>query len=217
MIYLFTGTDEAKVRAKAFAWVSAVKEKAPDAPYVRLEAKEITTESLTEITGSQGLFFTKTLALLDSPWSEKEAGELVLAHLELLADSPNPVAIVAPKLSAVLTKKLEAKSHKVFSYTKTAKETARGFNNSLVNALARKDAVTLWVELMRTKRLGDAPEAVHGLLHWKARDMMQKGGGVWGKDGARLLSRDLISMVSESRSRGLSLGDELERFALSLK
>lgn len=216
MIYLFTGTDEQKARAKAFAWVTATKAKVPEAPYVRLETKDISAESLQEVCGSQGLFFTKTLGLLDDPWSEKEKGELVLAHLSLLQESQNPIAILAPKLSSAITKKLEAKAHKVFSYTKVTKGFERGFNSALVNALGTKNSISLWVELMRTKRNGEAPEAVHGLLHWKARDLMQKGGGVWGKEGARTLSIDLVGLVSESRNGGLTLSEELERFALSM-
>jgi hypothetical protein len=57
---------------------------------------------------------------------------------------------------------------------------------------------------------------LHGLLHWKARDMMQKGGPKWTKQEARTLSRELIELLSDSRGGELSLGDNLERFALSL-
>jgi len=57
---------------------------------------------------------------------------------------------------------------------------------------------------------------VHGLLHWKARDMMQKGGRAWSKEEARALSRELIELLSDSRGKDLPLKESLERFALSL-
>jgi hypothetical protein len=217
VIYLFTGADQGKARAKAFAWVAAARAKAPEAPYLRLSPSETTPESLAEAAGSQGLFFSKTLVLIDDPFSESEAGALVLENLDMLAKSENPIAILAPKLLAPRQKKLEAKAEKVFSFEVKEKPPMRGFNAALVNALAAKDHTMLWKEITLALRQGDAPEMVHGLLHWKARDMMAKGNAKWGKDGARELSIALIELLSDSRTGDLPLAENLERFALSLR
>lgn len=215
MIYLFTGSDTAKVRAKAFQWVLAARDKEPNAPYIRLSADQITEEALAETVAAQGLFFAKTLVLLDDPFAESEAGELVLARLAALAGSSNPIAILAPKLHAARVKKIEAVAEKTFVID-TAVKKERGFNAALVNALAARDGQALWKEIVKTAREGDAPEAVHGLLHWKARDLMQKGGRGWTKEEARALSLALIELLSDSRGRDLPLPLALERFALSL-
>lgn len=215
MIYLFTGSDVEKVRQKAFQWVAAARAKAPDVAYVRLNADEITAESLDEAAGTQGLFFLKSLVLLDDPFAKAETAELVLAALPSLKDSDNAIAILAPKLLAARTKKLEAAAAKTFVID-APKKADRGFNSSLVNALAARDGKALWKEIQKAYRQGDAPEMVHGLLHWKARDMMLKGGKGWTKEEARVLSRDLIELLSDSRGRDLPLKESLERFALSL-
>jgi len=215
MIYLFHGTDAGKVRAKAFAWVAAARAKAPDAAYIRLQGAQITEAALRDAISAQGLFFAKSLILLDDPFSDEGAGETILAMLDVLAASENPVGIVAPKLLAARMKKLETVAAKVFKEDAAPKR-ERGFNSALVNALGSKDGTVLWKEIMKAEREGDVPEITHGLLHWKARDMMQKGSPVWGKSGARALSVSLIEMVSDSRSGDLSLGPALERFALSL-
>jgi hypothetical protein len=86
----------------------------------------------------------------------------------------------------------------------------------LVNALAEKRRERLWLELTRALRAGDAPEMLHGLLHWKARDLMKKGSRVWSHPEARTLSLTLIMLLQESRRTGLELSLALERFALSL-
>lgn len=216
MIYLFHGTDTAKVRAKAFAWVKAARAKAPEAPYIRLEASTITPETLAEAAGAQGLFFSKTLVLVDDPFSESAAGEIVLEHLDMLSTSTNVIAIVAPKLLATRVKKIEAKAEKVFQCDAPEKKPTRGFNNALVHALANKESVLLWKELVLAERGGDTPEMIHGLLHWKARDLMQKNTRGWTITEARILSRTLIELVSESRGGNLPLSRALERFALSL-
>jgi hypothetical protein len=94
---------------------------------------------------------------------------------------------------------------------------ARGFNSALVNALAAKDGPALWKELQKAERQGDVPEMLHGLLHWKARDMMQKGSRAWSEKESRELSVQLIELLSSARSGDLALSPALERFALSLK
>ncbi len=215
MIYLFTGSDTNKVRAKAFQWVEAARAKAPDAVYVRITSEQLTEGVLRNALSSQGLFFSKSLVLLDDPFALTESGEVVLDMLSELAESSNPVAILAPKLLAARIKKIEAEAEKIFTID-LAEKASRGFNSALVNALSNKDGAGLWKELHKAYRQGDAPELVHGLLHWKARDMMQKGSPKWGKGGARKLSRDLIILVSDSRNGDLGLREGLERFALSL-
>ncbi len=215
MIYLFHGSDANKARAKAFQWVAATRAKAPDAFYARLSAEQVSEAALRDATVAQGLFFSKTLVVLDDPFALSESAEAVLEMLPELAASQNIIAIIAPKLLAARVKKVEAKAEKVFKIDAPAK-LSRGFNSSLVNALAARDSTALWKEIVKAYRLGDAPEMVHGLLHWKARDLMQKGGRGWSPEEARRLSRDLILLLSDSRGRDLELGLALERFALAL-
>ena len=216
VIYLFHGSDTNKVRAKAFQWVAAARAKAPDAYYTRLDAESVSAESLREALMAQGLFFSKTLVLVDDPFSLADAAEALLEKLEELAASPNAVAILAPKLLAARLKKIEPHAAKVFVVDAAEKKAARGFNSGLVNALGDRDGAKLWQEIEKARRQGDAPEMIHGLLHWKARDLMQKGGRFWKKSETRTLSRSLIELLSDSRSGDLPLALQLERFALSL-
>lgn len=217
MIYLFTGSDVHGVRTKAFQWVAAARAKAPEATYIRLNADEITESALTNALGSQGLFYSKALVLLDDPFQKIETADLTLSLLPEMKESQNVFAILAPKLLAARTKKIETKAEKVFTIDAKEKKLARGFNSGLVNALAAKDGAALWKEIVIARRAGDVPEMLHGLLHWKARDMMQKGGRGWSREEARTLSRNLIELLGEARSGAIPLGESLERFALSLK
>lgn len=217
MIYLFHGSDVGKVRDKAFAWVAASRKKAPDAAYVRIGADQVDAAALMEATATTGLFFKKILVLIDDPFSLKASGEAVVDALKELAESPNPVAILAPKLKAAEAKKLEAKAEKVFTYDLTAKKEGRGFNIGLVSALGARNGKALWLEIEKALRAGDAPEMLHGLLHWKARDMMQKGNKNWSEQESRDLSVNLIELLSDARSQSLDLSIALERWALGIK
>ena len=216
MIYLFHGSNSSKVRAKAFQWVAASRAKAPEAVYLRIEAVDVTSESLANALASQGLFFSKTLVLLDDPFSETESAEIVLDMLPELAKSPNAIGILAPKLLATRLKKIEKHAEKIFEESIIEKKPSRGFNSGLVNALGSKDGPALWKEIVKAERAGDAPEMLHALLHWKARDMMEKGSRSWDALASRALSRRLIELVSDSRSGNLPLGLALERFSLEI-
>ncbi|MEK7601864.1 MAG: hypothetical protein AAB472_00010 [Patescibacteria group bacterium] len=216
MLYLFTGTDVEKVRGKAFAWSAAARKKEPSAHYLRLNAGEITRAALEDAVQSQGLFFSKMLVLLDDPFSTTDSGEITLELLPLLQESKNPIAIVAPKLLASRSKKIETVAEKVFTHDLKEKKPVRGFNGALVQALADRKGSVLWKELQKAERLGDAPEMLHGLLHWKARDLMQKGGKAWSPAEAQELSVTLIELLSSARGKDLPLSLALERFALSL-
>lgn len=240
MIYLFHGTDVEKVRTKAFGWVAAARKKEPNLAYVRLAREEVTPAALDDAALSGGLFVSRLLVLLDDPFpvartvseesyfaeaskdkreesEEKAIGSILEEHLDNLAASDNAIIILAPKLPAAKAKKLVAKAKVEYKYDKpTTFETKRGFNSGLVDALAARKRDRLWLEINRALMVGDAPEMLHGLLHWKARDLMDKGSRVWTPREARQLSLALIELLQSSRRGGLDLSLSLEKFALSV-
>jgi len=218
MLYLFYGSDTEKARAKAFEWVAKARAKEPNLAYARLTREELTDAALEDATFSDGLFVKRLLILIDDPFPNAEDTEcptsevghsvsnLVDEHLDALAASDNAIIILAPKLAATKAKKIIAKAKVVYKYdAPAAREDARGFNSNLVNALGARNREKLWLEINRAFRAGDAPEMLHGLLHWKARDMRDLH-----------LSLSLISLLQSSRRSGLDLSLSLERFALTL-
>ncbi|MDD2657167.1 MAG: hypothetical protein PHD04_00715 [Candidatus Pacebacteria bacterium] len=230
MIYLFHGTDVERVRAKAFEWVAAARKKEPNLAYVRLTREELSSAALEDAALSGGLFVSRLLVLIDDPFpaaraastdeesdTQENAGSILEEHLDALVASDNAIVILAPKLAAAKAKKLVAKATKEYTFDKRAASIeARGFNSGLVNALSARSREKLWLEVNRALRAGDAPEMLHGLLHWKARDLMEKGSRVWSPAESRALSLALIELLQNSRRGGLDLSLSLEHFALSV-
>lgn len=232
MIYFFYGSDVAKARLKAFEWVAKARAKEPNLVYIRLPREELTDAVLEEAASSGGLFTRRLLVLIDDPFpatqskelekegeeGNEESGDTVLeAFLERLAVSDNAILILAPKLAPAKAKKLAAKAKIEYQFDVSAKKVSeRGFNSNLVNALAVRSREKLWLEINRALRAGDAPEMLHGLLHWKARNLMEKGSRTWKPEEARDLSLSLISLLQDSRRGSLDLSLSLERFALSI-
>ena len=229
MIYLFHGSDVEKVRAKAFEWIAKAREKEPNLVYVRLAREELTGLALEDVALSGGLFIKRLLILIDDPFpkarivnEEDEGGEEITGnvleeHIDNLAASDNAIIILAPKLVATKAKNLIAKAKVEYKYdAPAAREDARGFNSSLVNALGARSPEKLWLEINRALHAGDAPEMLHGLLHWKVRDLMEKGSREWNPKESRQLSLALIELLQNSRRGNLDLALSLEKFALSL-
>ena len=233
MIYLFHGSDSGKARAKAFEWVARARVKEPNLVYVRLSREELNPSVLEDAALSGGLFVKRLLVLIDDPFpaardkddenegngsgEENTGGSLIDDSVDMLAASDNAIVILAPKLIIARTKRLTEKAKVEYKFDKHVAPTGtRGFNTNLVNALEMRNREKLWLETVRALRAGDAPEMIHGLLHWKVRNLIEKGSKHWKLDESRRISLVLIGLIQESRRKGLELSVSLERFALSI-
>ncbi len=230
MIFLFHGSDVDKVRTKAFEWITTARTKEPNLIYIHLSHTDITDTALEEISLSGGLFVRRLLVLIDDPFLTTRvkntttegtdtslAGSLIEKYLDMFVASDNAIIILAPKLATAKVKKIATKATKEYVFnTPTTNAVTRSFNSNLVNALAMRSRETLWLEIIRALRLGDTPEMLHGLLHWKARDLMLKGNRAWEPSEARRLSLDLITLVQDTRRKGRILSLELEHWALNI-
>ncbi len=231
MIYFFHGSDVEKTRTKAFEWIAKARTKEPNLVYIRLTREDLTYAALEEAALSGGLFVRRLLILIDDPFSnahamvegkednhEEVSENMLEGYLENLATSDNAIVILAPRLVAVKAKKLSAKAKVEYVYNdKTiAHVSPHPFNRDLVNALTIRSREKLWLEINRALRAGDAPEMLHGFLHWKARDLIEKGNPAWESRELRQLSLTLIALLQDSRHGRLDLPLSLERFALSI-
>ncbi len=222
MIYLFTGSDNNSVRTHTFSWIAAAKEKEPQLTYVHLMPNELSNENFEFIIGAGSLFVNRLLVLLDDPYNITESTidtrKALTAHIDALAATNNAIVIIAPKRTGFPPDAISTKARKVYIFnTKKDEQKHRVFNSALINALASRNASVLWLEIIRAVRAGDTPEMIHGLLHWKARDIMKKGSRMWTPAQARSLSLALISVLGNSRRTGSNLSLNIERFALSIR
>lgn len=234
MIFLFHGSDTGKVRAKAFEWVAKARTKESNLAYARLAREELSASALEDAAASGGLFVKRLLILIDDPFptgrviqneediaASENVGHsmshILEEYLDVLTASDNVIVILAPKLATLTAKKFAAKAKLTYVFdTRVSREQSRGFNSALVSALAAHSREKLWLEVIRALGEGDAPEMLHGLLHWKACDLMEKGSKKWSPQESRSLSLSLISLLQDSRRKGLTLSQSLERFVLTI-
>lgn len=136
------------------------------------------------------------------------AGERAEDFFELaegLADSPHTFIFEEEKLLKKPTDVLTKAGAKIEIGKTEKKEEFRFDRFGLTSALANRDKKKLWLGLNHALRQGEKPEALAGLLAWKARQM---------KDAS--LSRQLVWMYHDSHRGFGELALLLERFALKL-
>ena len=142
-----------------------------------------------------------------------ERGEEFLELAEGLVESPHVFLFEEEKLLKAPLTTLEKAGANVRVLKTEPKEKFNVF--ALAGALGSRDRKKLWLLLMEALRQGVSPEAIAGMLAWKARTACASARGaereLWGK-----LSRSLVVTYHEGHRGGGDLELLLERFALTL-
>jgi len=209
MLYLYLGTDREKARGKMNA---AVEKAGKNADIVRITDAH-TIEDLKASLQGGGMFGEKRVLVFESVCANPELCDVLLESLERLSKSDEDVFIFESKPLADVRKKIEKHAESVEKFDAPAKERDNSIF-AMANALRKKDKRTLWVGYMKEVAKGSAPEAVHGLLFWAAKDMLLKSSGSENQR-ARMLVAHLAELPHEARRRGEDLEYALERFVLS--
>ncbi len=211
MLHLFYGTDRKKAR-DALAVALA---KSDVAATIRITDAHATTDLTAALSGS-GLFAEARSVVFEGVLSREDMREVLIDALEYMHTSSDTFFILEEKLDAATKKKVEKYAHGSASF-ELPKGTSRGFNVfSLAEYLKRADKKNLWVNYHRALAAGNAPEAIHGIFFWAAKDMALKSHGENERKRARALIARLAELPHESRRRGEDAEYALERFVLSI-
>ena len=157
-----------------------------------------------------GLFGETSSVFLDGVLATEEMKRIILSSLNYLKKSPQLFVLRDEKIDADTRKQLEKYAEKSEKFElKKEKEVTTVF--ALANALQKRDKKALWVGLQREFLHGNAPEAVHGVLFWAAKQEFLKTN----TERARAQVALLAELPHEARRKGIELEYALERFALS--
>lgn len=211
MLYLYTGTDREKVRAKMGDATLKIK----DADTIRITDAH-TVEDLRAALQGGGMFAKKRVLVFEGVCTNPELSEMFLDSLEVLAESEESVFVFEEKPLADLRKKLEKHAEKTERFDAPKKEADKTIF-ALANALHKRDRKALWVGYMKELAKDTAPEAIHGILFWAAKSALlpAKADSPEQLRGVLLVS-SLAALPHEARRNGFELEYALERFVLSL-
>lgn len=144
----------------------------------------------------------RTFVLVGAINSDRQEEFLDLS--EALVESPHTFIFEEEKLLKGPTTALEKVGAKIETFRETKKE-FKFDEFGITAALQSRDKKKLWLGLTQALRRGEKPEALAGLLAWKARAM---------RDAK--LSRELVCLYHDSHRGAGDLALLLERFALTL-
>lgn len=160
MIYSLVGTDT-KIREQALTAFETL-----GAPSAHIYSEQISAiEPLIEATS---LFGDPIIAHLVQTLEKADTRERVYDLLPAMKDSQTTFIIDEPFADANRAKKLEKFSVKLYDAREEKEGSASPF--TLVNAFARRDKKSVWVEWMKLRNELE-PEAVQGALWWKFQTM----------------------------------------------
>lgn len=166
--------------------------------------EKISAEELTSLASTPALFGgVRTFRLIGVVNGER--GEEFLENAEVFVESPHTFIFEEEKLLKTPRIKLEKAGAKVEEIKEAAKKEYQFDQYGVAAALGTKDRKRLWLALVQALHAGEKPEALAGLLAWKARQMKNIG-----------LSRTLTFMYHDSHRGAGDLELLLERFALTL-
>lgn len=168
-----------------------------------LRWESLTRDELVSLASTQALFGGAQTFVLEGALNG-ERGEEFTELLEVFAASPHTFIFKEEKLLKAETEALKDAGAKV-EIEKAEKKEYRFDQFGVAAALGTKDKKNLWLGLVQSFEAGEKPEAVAGLMCWKARAM---------KDVR--LSRTLVKLYHDSHRGAGELELLLERFALRL-
>ena len=214
MLYFFHGSDRERARQSLG---NVLEKSSKDKEVLRITDAHSVADLSAALSGP-GLFSLSSgggrAVVLDSivGGSNDELREKLLSSLESLKKSSEDFYVLEGSLDALTRKRIEKYAETFEKFDAPKKEKDNSIFD-LANALQRGDKKALWVGLMREYAKDSAPEAVHGLLFWGAKQMVLKAQAKERPRAERLVAA-LAELPHETRRRGEDLGYALERFAL---
>jgi len=192
---------------------AAVGKISKSARVVRVSDASVLSD-LTASLQSGGMFEEARTVVLDSVLQNEEMRNAVFEALPALAKSTDHVFILEEKPDAATRKQIEKYAATSERFDSAAKK-REGNIFALANALKRGDKKSLWVGYQSELAKNVAPEAIHGILFWGAKDMFMKARDSREKMRAGTLVATLAELPHEARRRGVDLEYALEHFVLA--
>jgi DNA polymerase III delta subunit len=209
MLYVFLGTDRQKARAACSATAGGKGDR-----ITRISDANSLEDLKSVLTSSRSMFGETSVVILDGISSNEEMRVIFLDAVPALATSADHFYVLEEKPDAELKKKLQkyAESVETFDAVKK-KEYPTVFK--LADHLKKGDKKNMWIAYQRELSIGNAPEAIHGVLFWAAKQMLLAARAE--KDIARgkKLITVLAALPHEARRSAEELEYALERFVLS--
>jgi hypothetical protein len=208
MLRVFLGTDTKKARA---ALLLALKPFAGSV--VRITDAHAPADFDAALSQGVSMFAQKRAVVVDGLWGSEEMRARLCEALPHLAQSADSYFVIETKVDAEGKRMLQKHAEVETFDAPKKKEYPTVF--ALADAMKRGDKKNLWIGYRRELAAGNAPEAIHGVLFWGAKQLLLNARSDKERARGKSLVAKLAELPHESRRRGEDLEYALERFMLS--
>ncbi len=207
MLYLYSGSDTERARTR----LNIVIDDAQGHADVFRITDAHSIDDLEAALRGGGMFGGPRVVVLDGTLTHEHMREIIIARLPQLKSSSDTFYIYEGVLDAPTRKQVEKYAEKSEKFD-AAKSTARETIFNLLRPLQEGKKKDLWVAYQKELTAGKAPEAIHGILFYAAKDaLLRKPADA----RAQKLVARLAELPHESRREGYELEYALEHFVLS--
>lgn len=207
MLYLYSGSDTERARTRLNI---VVDDATGHADVFRITDAHSIADLEAALMGG-GMFGGPRVVVLDGTLTHDEMREIVFARLPQLKASKDTFYIYEGVLDAPTRKQVEKYVEKSEQFD-AAKSAARETIFNLVRPLQDGKKKDLWVAYQKELAGGKAPEAIHGILFYAAKDALLRKPT---DERAKKLVARLAELPHEARRNGFELEYALEHFVLS--
>ena len=171
-------------------------------------------DDLRAVLHSGGMFAIERVVILEGVLENEEMHTILIPELPALKASADHFFMLEEKPDAATRKLVEKHAEKFERFDSARKADGGTTIFALANALRVGNKKALWVGYQQELLNDAAPEAIHGVLFWAAKDMFLKSRSDSDKVRAKKLIANLTELPHEARRRGEDLEYALERFVL---
>jgi DNA polymerase III delta subunit len=185
MLYVFHGGDTKKSIDRARLLIDSLRNKRPDASFVRVDADNWSVSIVEEHIGGQGLFSNKYIIFLDRVTENVEAKEKIVELVPTMNDSANIFIVLEGRLNVELAKAFAKSAEKVVISEQATMRNRFDHDKSVVNydkkdfnifaladAFGVRDSMKAWGIYRQAIEKGIEVESIAGTLFWQIKSMI---------------------------------------------
>ncbi len=204
MLYLFTGSDKEKARAKFRADLNALRAKKPDASFVEMDELSFSPARVEELLTTRGIFEKAVIAAFRNLLNNEEAAAFLAKNARGLASSENVFLLCEDDATKTALAPLEKHADKVWRSTAKPQQKEFPIVFPFAEAFLARDKKKAWILLQRIFSANTPPEQIFGALFWQVKTATlvkkaQKSGSV-----AALGLKPFVRSKAERLCRGYS-------------
>ncbi len=207
MLFFYTGTDTETLREKMN---TALGKAAKKTSVVRVTDAHAVADLEAALAGG-GMFGGPRTVVLDSVFTNEELRAALVEKFPALSKSVEHFYIYESAPDAATRKLIEKYAEKTEKHD-LAKEAKKDNFFAIANYLQQGKKKELWVTFQSEIAAGKAPEAIHGILFYGAKQSLLRNPR---DERARKMVAELAELPHEARRAGFDMEYALERFVLS--